>query len=140
MEKERILGLMKKHVVGVLATVAENGVSEAAPVEFAETDSCEIIFDTSTNYRKYKNLLVNPKVAFVIGGNEGENQAVQYEGVARELTGAEKEHYKKIYFAKVSDAEKWGAFPETVYFVITPTWVRHLDYNTSPPTVFEITF
>lgn len=136
--KKRVLRFIKKHHIGVLATVTSGGKPEAAVIEFAETDDLELIFDTFTTYRKYKNIQHNPNVAFVIGWDE--NITVQYEGTVKELKGKELGKYKKIYFIKNPDAEKWQKYEEIAYFKIKPTWIRYRDGNTDPITIFEIDF
>lgn len=136
--KKFVLGFIKKHNIGVLATITQDGKPEAAVIEFAETDDFELVFDTFTTYRKYKNIQYNPNVAFVIGWDE--NITVQYEGVTKELRGSELKKYKKIYFTKNPDAQKWQKYEEIAYFKITPTWVRYRDGNTDPATIFEIGF
>lgn len=138
MNKQKVLDFIKKHMIGVLATVTPDGLPEAAVVEFAETDEFELIFDTLTTYRKYKNLKHNSQIAFVIGWDE--NITVQYEGIASELKGEELVKYKKIYFKKNPDAQKWEKFKETTWFKIEPKWLRYRDGNTDPMTIFEITF
>ena len=137
-KKELILNFIKKHTIGVLATATPDGLPEAAVIEFAETDNFELIFDTFTTYRKYKNLKNNSRVAFVIGWDE--NVTVQYEGVAEELAGDELKRYKKIYFKKNPDAQKWERFKETTWFRITPKWIRYRDGNASPMAIHEISF
>jgi len=137
--KKLILDFIRKNSIGVLATVTPEGMPEAAVIEFAETDDFELIFDTFTTYRKYQNLLKNPHVAFVVGWDE--NITVQYEGTAKELKDPEElQKYKSIYFTKNPDAKKWEKFPETVWFKVTPRWIRYRDGNTDPLTLHELKF
>ena len=119
-----------------MATVTSEGLPECAIIEFAETPDLEIIFDTSKEYRKYKNLQ-HPNVAFAIGSRDA-NTGLQYEGVAKELSGEELDSAKKIFFSKCPGARKWETEPDTVYFKVTPKWMRYRSYNTDPPTIFEI--
>lgn len=81
MTKEFLYDFISKHRLTVLATISENNMPEAALVGFAITPDLEIIFDTVKTSRKYKNLLKNPAISFVVGW-DGE-QTVQYEGIAR---------------------------------------------------------
>jgi len=53
-KKQFILNFIKKHKIGVLSTVSQKNKPEAAVVEFGETNSLELIFDTFVTYRKYK--------------------------------------------------------------------------------------
>ena len=137
MDKKQIaLDFVKKQLIGVLATTSPENKPEAAVIEFGETDDFELVFDTSKEYRKYKNLQHNPSVAFVVGGPE--NISIQLEGVAKELTPAEFSKYKEAYFKKNPDAKKWDSLPETRWFKITVKWLRYRDYNVHPSTVWEI--
>lgn len=136
--RELILNFIKKHKICALATVTPDGTPEAAVIEFAETDEFELIFDTFTTYRKYKNLKTNPDVAFVIGWDE--NITVQYEGIAEELDDDNVAKYKQMYFTKNPDARKWEKFPETTWFRVKPRWLRYRDGNTDPITISEISF
>lgn len=137
MDKKQIaLDFVKKQLIGVLATTSPENKPEAAVIEFGETDDFELVFDTSKEYRKYKNLQHNPSVAFVVGGPE--NISIQLEGVAKELTPAEFSKYKEAYFKKNPDTKKWDSLPETRWFKITVKWLRYRDYNVHPSTVWEI--
>jgi len=137
-KKKIILDFIKKLDLMVISTATLDGVPEAAVVEFGETSSLEIIFDTLKSSRKYKNLKQNNKVAIVIGWNE--NITVQYEGEAHELFGDELEEVKKLYFAKNARAKRWGNVPDLTYFKVNPKWIRYSDLNTDPWKVFEVTF
>jgi len=137
MDKKQIaLDFVKKQLIGVLATTTPDNKPEAAVVEFGETDDFELVFDTSAEYRKYKNLKNNPHVAFVVGGQA--NISIQLEGVAMELTEAEAPKYKESYFRKNPDAKKWESRPDTRWFKINLKWLRYRDYNSHPTTVWEI--
>jgi len=137
MDKKQIaLDFVKKQLIGVLATTTPDHKPEAAVIEFGETDDFELVFDTSTEYRKYKNLKNNSNVAFVVGGPE--NISIQLEGVATELTEAEAPKYKEVYFKKNPDAKKWEGRPDTRWFKINLKWLRYRDYNSHPTTIWEI--
>ena len=70
-------------------------------IGFAVTDSFEIVFDSVDTTRKVKSLLLNPRVAFVIGGwIPNDERTVQYEGVVDRPEGTELERLKSIYYAK----------------------------------------
>lgn len=108
----------------VISTSGPDGQPEAAVVEFGETDDLELIFDTFTTSRKYKNLKTNPKVACVIGWDD--DITVQYEGVAEEVRGDE--------------AKRWDKEEEITYFKITPTWIRYSDLTKHPWDIKNVTF
>ena len=134
--KKLIYIFFKSHKICVLTTV--NGVEpQAAAIEFGETPELEIIFDTFTTSRKYKNLKENLKVAAVIGWDK--NVTVQYEGRALELEGAELEKCKALYF-KNPRAKKWENKKDNVYFKIIPVWARYSDLNKYPWEIHEVRF
>jgi general stress protein 26 len=124
-----------QRMIGVLSTVNTKGKPEAAVMEFGDTKDLELIFDTRSIARKYRNLKKNPRVAFVIGWEEG--TTVQYEGIATELHGKELAEYKKIMFDKNDEFKRWEKIPGVTYFKITPTWIRYSAMNNEP---WEITF
>ncbi len=136
-DKKKILDFMKTQKLMVLSTIHPNGGPEAAVMEFAE-DKLELIFDTFTSYRKYRNLKANPSVAAVIGWDNG--ITVQYEGLARELSGKEKEQAIQLRIAKMPHAKKFASMKEVVYFKISPVWIRYADYSKEPWNVFEVEF
>lgn len=135
-KKKIIFDFIKKHKICVLSTIHKDGSPESAVVEFGESADLEIIFDTLKTYRKYKNLKENPKVAVVIGWDE--NITVQYEGEASELIGEEVERYKKFYFYKNPEAQRWENDEGITYFRIIPKWIRYSDLRVHPWEVFEL--
>lgn len=137
-QKKFILDFIKGQKLAVLSTVNSNSGSQSAVLEFGETDDLEIIFDTFSSARKYKNIKQNNKVSLVIGWDE--NITVQYEGKAEELLGEEKEKYKKKYFEKNPQAKRWAEKPGMTYFKVSPTWIRYSDLNKHPWEIHEITF
>lgn len=122
-------------MLAVLASVGSNDMPEAAVMEFAQTENLELIFDTINTTRKYLNLKKNPKIAFVIGWDEG--TTVQYEGIAEELHGKKLIAYKKIMFAKNLSFQSWEHLPGMTYFKVTPRWIRYSAMNQLP---WKITF
>lgn len=92
-----------ERTLAVIATFGED-YPESAVIEYGD-NGFEIIFDTKDTSRKYVNLMRNPKVSFVIGWKG--HDTVQYQGEATLLESDELERYKKVYFAKIPDAQKW---------------------------------
>lgn len=137
MDKKRlILGFVKKHKIGVIATVGPDNKPEAAVIEFGETNDLELIFDAFENSRKAQNIKQNNQVAFVIGWDE--DITVQYEGEAFELRDDEFEKYQKIYLAKNPAVAKWEKVNGIKFFKVVPKWIRYSDLNVDPWDVFEI--
>ena len=134
-KKKNILDFIKKHKLAVLATVGE-AAPESSVLEFGETDDLEIILDLFTSSRKYKNMKVNPNVSLVIGWDE--NITIQYEGVAEELSGEEKNKYQNEYWKKNPEAKRWADRKGIAYFKVTPKWIRYSDLNNHPWEIFEV--
>ena len=122
--------------LAVLSTVNEKNLPEAALVGFAVTKDLKIIFDTVTTSRKYKNLLKNPAIAFVIGW---ENEiTVQYEGVAKVLSPDDT--LLEIYFEKFPEGrERKSTWKDLVCFIVEPKWIRYSDFN-EPQKIEEFNF
>jgi general stress protein 26 len=138
MNVEEVYQFMNRERLAVLATAGENGQLEAALMGFAVTPELEIIFDTLQTSRKYPNLKKNPRVAWVIGCTT--EITVQYEGMARELSGPELAKYKKVYFAAFPDGPTRESWPGITYFVVRPKWVRYCDYNPATRRIEEKEF
>ena len=138
MEKDLLLNYIKKHTLATLSTISKEGKPEAALVGIAVTRNLEIIFDTVKTSRKYGNILQNPNVALVIGWDN--ETTIQYEGVAKELSAADDEAYKEIYYQIFPEgrqrAESW---PGLVHFIITPRWIRYSNFN-EPQIIEELSF
>jgi general stress protein 26 len=136
-QKKLIFDFIRRYSTGVLATVSPETKSEAAVVSFAITDDFEVIFQTFTPYRKYRNLKNNPSVAFVFGWDE--KITVQYDGLAYEIQEKNLIQCKELYFEQNSATLKWDGVPDAAWFKVSPKWIRYLD-NTEPRTIHEITF
>lgn len=135
--KDRILEYLRKHTLTVVASCFKDQ-PRAAVIDFSETENLEIIFTTMQYYRKYEDLLDNPKVAFAFGA-QGE-PTVQYEGIARELTREEFKPYQDYHVSKNPVEAKFAAMDEARFFKVVPTWIRYADYGAKPNDIFEITF
>lgn len=132
-----ILEFIKRQKLAVISTVSIDNKPESAVLEFGQTNELELIFETFTSSRKYKNLLTNQHVSFVIGWDE--NMTVQYEGVAEELNSDNALPYKQIYWEKNPHAKRWASREGIVYFKVKPTWIRFSDLNKHPWDISEIT-
>lgn len=134
--KQAVLDFIKNHKLAVISTVGIDSKPESAVLEFGETEELELIFDTYTSSRKYKNLQTNKNVSFVIGWDE--DITVQYEGIAEEVKGEEATKYKQAYWDKNPKAKRWESREGITYFKVTPKWVRYSDLNKDPWDVFEV--
>lgn len=124
--------------LAVLSTITPANEPQSALMGVATTPDFEIVFDTVRSSRKYGNLCVNSRVALVIGCTT--ETTVQYEGVARELSGDELAKYLPIYFAAFPDGPERQSWPGITYFVVRPKWIRYCVYGQRPPMIREFRF
>lgn len=136
-KRKLITDLIKRCPLGLIATVHSNNSPEAAIIGISQRESLELIFDTFKETRKYKNLKQNSRVAVVVGWDE--NITIQYEGVALELEGSEREVCEKVHLAKIPSEIKF-IHQGASLFKITPTWVRYSDFTKQPSEIFELSF
>lgn len=138
MTRAALLTFMRAHRHAVQASAAPGGGAQAAVVGIAVSDEFELVFDTLDSTRKARNLLGDSRVAFVIGGLlDGEEQTVQYEGIADRPTGTELERWQRLYLQTFPDGQERLSWPGLIYIRVTPTWLRYSDYRTEPPLIEE---
>jgi uncharacterized pyridoxamine 5'-phosphate oxidase family protein len=129
---------MKRSKLAVLASINHLGRPESALIGVAFSEDLEIVFDTVKSSRKYKNILKNPLVAFVIGWED--ESTLQFEGIAHELHGEEGKKYKEIYFEAYPDGRQRNSnWPDIVHFVVRPKWIRYSNFL-EPQVIEEMTF
>jgi general stress protein 26 len=85
---------LKRHTVGVLATATLDGQPFASPVYYAVQPDFSIYFLTSHHTQKFKNLVLNPRVAFCFGTGP-EYTVVNIHGAARVTNAQEREEGMK---------------------------------------------
>ncbi|MGA2639714.1 MAG: pyridoxamine 5'-phosphate oxidase family protein [Spirochaetia bacterium] len=137
--RTELLNFMRTHTYAVQASVSPVGAAQAAVINIAVTDSLEIIFDTVDTTRKVKNLLVNPRIALVIGGwMPGDERTVQYEGVVDKPQGPELERLMNIYYARFPEGRRRLSWAGITYLRVRPTWIRYRDFNKVPATILEL--
>ena len=133
-----IYDFITKNKYAVLSTVSEKGMPQSALVGIAVTRDLKIIFDTVTSSRKYKNLIINPAIAFVIGWDD--EQTVQYEGTARIPKDQQLDELLAVYFEVFPDGrdrkENWK---DISYFYVEPRWIRYSNFN-EPVQIEEMEF
>lgn len=128
MKTEFLYDFISKNKYAVLSTVTKDNLAEAALVGIGVTTDLKIIFDTVTTSRKYKNLITNPSIAFVIGWDN--EQTIQYEGNAQIPTASELDKLLETYFSVFPDGkERKENWKDIVYFCVTPKWIRYSDFN-----------
>lgn len=133
-----LLEFIRSQRLAVQASVSRAGGPQAAVVGIAVTDTLELVFDTVETTRKAGNLRRDGRIAFVIGGcATGAERTVQYEGIADEPHGAERERIKSAYFDVWPSGREREAWPGIVYVRVRPTWIRHSDFTRNPPVITE---
>lgn len=135
MTRGELLQFLRGQPWAVQASVGPQGQPQAAVIGVAVTDRFELVFDTLGASRKAANLRAHPRIALVIGWDEG--QTVQVEGVADEPTGDLLRHLRDAYLRRFPDGHDRAAHPDITYFRVMPEWVRYSDFRTTPPTVAE---
>jgi general stress protein 26 len=135
---KQIHTFLNDHKLCVIATVSAENAPEAATVGFGQTADLEIIFGTDKDTRKYRNLMHDQHVAFVIGGEHGET--VQYEGIAREINQHEMHLVDDNYLKKSPESAKFRNNPHNRYFIVKPKWIRYTNIHQTPWHVEELTF
>jgi uncharacterized pyridoxamine 5'-phosphate oxidase family protein len=138
MDKRGLLEFLGRNRLGVLSTIGPDGEPQSALVGIAVTPEFEIVFDTVQRSRKFANLKKDARVAFAVGWQA--EVTVQFEGAAKQISSTELGKYHEIYFQVFPDGLarlKWDGIS---YFVVTPKWIRHSDFDKSPPEIEEFTF
>lgn len=138
MTREELLTFLQSKRFVVLASASEGGQPEAAAMGVAVNQEFELVFDTIGTSRKVANLRKNPRIAFVIGWDEG--KTAQYEGIAEELSGEDLQKYKPLYFEAFPDGPEREQWPNITYFVVRPSWIRYSDFSVRPPEITEFNF
>jgi hypothetical protein len=137
MKRSDLLDFMRHERHAVQATSASAGL-QAAVVGIVVSDAFEIFFDTLDTTRKARNLRVDPKVAFVVGGTGPKDErTVQYQGLVDEPTGADLTRLKQLYFSRFPDGPSRESWEGITYFRARPTWLRYSDYTRAPPLIVE---
>lgn len=127
---------MQGHHLAVIATVAPNCLPQAAVVGISVKPNLELLFGTSRNTRKYRNLQNSPMVAAVIGWEKG--RSAQYEGEVKELAGKELEECLRVYLAEMPSAAKFMDPKESVFYKIIPRFIKYIDISRDPWDIFEL--
>ena len=131
-----VRNFLRRHRVGVQASISSAGAPQAAVVAYAVTDELEIVFETIVGSRKMQNLRRDPRIALVVSDAD---EMVQIEGVADEPTGEELDWLKTFYSQahRTPNPESWkdsrpgdDAKDRTFTCVrVKPTWARYSDFR-----------
>ncbi|HET6413147.1 MAG TPA: pyridoxamine 5'-phosphate oxidase family protein [Anaeromyxobacter sp.] len=135
MTPAQLLAFLRRHRLAVEASVGPGGAPQAALVGFAVSDAFEIVFDTLTGSRKYRNLCADHRIALVVGWDE--EITAQIEGVADFPGGDDLERVRECYFAVYPDGRERLAWPGITHVRVRPTWIRYSDYGTPTESIVE---
>jgi general stress protein 26 len=134
-----LYNFIHQHRFAVLATISPDNVPESAYVGIAVTPDLQIIFDTVSDSRKYKNLLVNPNISFVIGWDN--EQTIQYEGIAKIPDGDKLGKLLETYFEVFPDGkERKANWKNIAYFYVEPKWIRYSNFAEGKQQIEEMKF
>lgn len=136
MTRVELVAFLRAHKIAVEASVSPSGAPQAAVVGFAVSDDLELVFDTTTATRKYKNLSSEPRIALVIGWDN--EKTAQIDGIADFPAGAELAQLKAVYFVAYPDGPEREKWPDITYVRVRPTWVRYSDFTQDPPRIVEL--
>lgn len=136
---EEIVGhFIKEHDLAVVSTVTSDYLPESAVVGIYVGSNFEIYFGTFRGSRKYENLKKNPRVSLVVGWDKG--KTAQYEGEAKELSGAAMEEFEKAHLKEMPSVAKYVPKEEAVFYKLNPKWVKYTDVSKDPWNQIEIRF
>lgn len=139
MTQELVRAFIDSQPLAVFGTIsALDNKPQSALVGIALAPHFELVFDTVRSSRKYRNLIQNPAVSFVIGCTG--STTVQYEGEARELSGSELPALQAVYFAKWPDGPDRLLWHDITYIAVRPHWIRYSDFSAKPPLIEELVF
>jgi PPOX class probable F420-dependent enzyme len=119
MNRAQFVEFIRPRGLAVVATRGPDGAPQAALVGITATDRGELVFDTASSSRKYRNLRAFPRVAVVIGWDD--EVTVQCEGDADVLTGTERERCLGAYVHQYPDGRERARDPSIVLVRIRPT-------------------
>jgi uncharacterized pyridoxamine 5'-phosphate oxidase family protein len=136
MTLREIVDFMREQPWAVQASVSPAGDPQAAVIGVIITEAAEIFFDTSNRSRKYANLRARPRIALVVGWDDG--CTVQLEGDVDEPAGDELARLKERYFERFPDGREREAWPDIAYLRVRPIWIRFSDFRGESPRIVEL--
>ncbi len=88
---EDVLALLRKPLVGHVATVMSDGTPQSTPV-WIDTDGENVLFNTAKGRVKHRNILRNPAVALSFVDDENPYRMVEIRGTAEVVEDGADEH------------------------------------------------
>jgi uncharacterized protein YhbP (UPF0306 family) len=130
----RIKNFLGDHTTLALATLAEDGRPQAAPLFYAEMDDLSLIFISEQKARHSQNVARDDRVAATIYADGQPWQTIrglQLEGICTPLSGAPAETARTAYLAKypfiLESKLLTGMLERVTFYKISPTWLRLID-------------
>jgi uncharacterized pyridoxamine 5'-phosphate oxidase family protein len=137
MNKEFLFDFIRQNKFAVLSTISKDNMPQSACVGIAVTLDLKLLFDTTNDSRKFKNLQYSSNISFVIGYENG--QTIQYEGTAINFDKNEFPELLKTYLDSFPDGlDRKDNWKNITYFVVKPSWIRFSDFNNKPPKIVEL--
>lgn len=136
MSRAELIAFIRRHRLAVVASTDASGAPQAAVVGLAVTDELELVFDTLGDTRKAQNLRRDGRAAVVVGWDD--EQTLQLEGAADELTGQTLQRLQRSYFQTFPDGPTRLAWPGITYFRIRPFWARFSDFRGGAARIVEL--
>jgi PPOX class probable F420-dependent enzyme len=133
--REELRSFLRAHKLVVLSSLGPGGAPQAAVVGYAVSDALELVFDTLTSTRKYRNLCADPRVALVVFSGE---RTAQLEGTVDFPEGEELERLQKVYFGPYPDGRERLSWPGITHGRVRLSWTRFSDYTVEPPRIVEL--
>lgn len=125
---------LQKSRLGVVSTVCGNAKPESAFVYFAFDENLNIYFATKDKSRKYKNILENKNVSFVMA-TENPPQTLQLEGVGSVHSEVDDQ---KHLFQELVGLSSFKHFSSPIsqqtagglkFIKISPSWIRFGNFE-----------
>jgi uncharacterized pyridoxamine 5'-phosphate oxidase family protein len=139
MKEADIYNFIRQYRYGVLSTISPGIAPESACIGIAVTPDLKLVFDTVSDSRKYKNLMVNHNISFVIGCDN--EKTIQYEGVAKIPGKGELDDLLKAYFDVFPEGrERRAKWKNIAYFCVAPKWIRFSDFSQTTAQIQEFEF
>lgn len=132
--RRRIKEFLAAHTTLTLATVAETGQPQAAPLFFAETETLDLIFISEQKVRHSQNLAHDQRVAATIYADGQSWQSIrglQLEGHCEALSPDAAQAARDVYLAKypfiAENKLLAGMLDKVTFYKISPAWIRLID-------------
>jgi hypothetical protein len=128
-----------------MAYVAKDGTPRNVPISFT-WNGTEAVLCTSTNAPKLHALRANPTVALTIDTEvhppkllliRGTVELDEVEGIPEEYLQMNGSYAMTPEQRVVWEAEVHSLYPSMVRIVVTPTWVKLIDFESTLPTPVE---